>query len=149
MKTITALLGSLFAFLLATACCWLPWLAVAVGSSIFGVSAVYAKIEAFSGLFMFLSAGLLGYAGYSFLKKGSRKEVAKVVILQSLITCPVCCFSKEETMPSDACQFFYKCESCDALLKPKKGDCCVFCSYGTIVCPPMQTGDKNCCANDF
>ncbi len=57
---------------------------------------------------------------------------------QSIITCPECGYSKEETMPADACQFFYKCEACGNILKPKKGDCCVFCSYGTVPCPPVQ-----------
>jgi hypothetical protein len=23
-------------------------------------------------------------------------------------------------------------------LRPKAGDCCVFCSYGTVPCPPVQ-----------
>jgi hypothetical protein len=27
---------------------------------------------------------------------------------------------------------------CGQRLKPKPGDCCVFCSYGDIVCPPRQ-----------
>jgi hypothetical protein len=29
----------------------------------------------------------------------------------------------------------YQCVSCGALLKPKPGDCCVFCSYADIHCP--------------
>jgi hypothetical protein len=29
--------------------------------------------------------------------------------LQSVITCPECGFAKEETMPTDYCQFFYTC----------------------------------------
>ncbi len=58
--------------------------------------------------------------------------------LQSTITCPKCGFTKEETMPTDACQHFYKCEGCQEVLKPKEGDCCVFCSYGSVKCPPMQ-----------
>ena len=32
------------------------------------------------------------------------------IILNSIITCPHCGYSKEETMPTDACQYFYKCE---------------------------------------
>ncbi len=52
-------------------------------------------------------------------------------------------------MPSDACQFFYDCKGCGAVLRPQSGDCCVFCSYGTVPCPPIQearagTG-KGCC----
>lgn len=59
-------------------------------------------------------------------------------ILRSVITCPNCGFRKEEAMPMDACQFFYECRNCKALLKPRPGDCCVFCSYGTIPCPHHQ-----------
>jgi hypothetical protein len=66
------------------------------------------------------------------------------VILNSIITCPVCGFKKEEEMPTNACQYFYECTNCKTLLKPKQGDCCVFCSYGTEKCPPMQT-NKSCC----
>ncbi|WP_430898074.1 MULTISPECIES: GDCCVxC domain-containing (seleno)protein [unclassified Paraflavitalea] len=62
----------------------------------------------------------------------------------SIITCPVCRHKEEEVMPTDACQYFYECKNCKARLKPNKGDCCVFCSYGSIACPPMQQG-KSCC----
>ncbi|MEX2457161.1 MAG: GDCCVxC domain-containing (seleno)protein, partial [Balneolaceae bacterium] len=54
---------------------------------------------------------------------------------KSTITCPNCHFQKEEEMPVEACQFFYKCESCETVLKPKQGDCCVYCSYGSVACP--------------
>lgn len=54
--------------------------------------------------------------------------------------CPQCGARHAETMPLDACIYFYECKSCAVLLKPKPGDCCVFCSYGTIPCPPMQMG---------
>ncbi|MEK7811213.1 MAG: GDCCVxC domain-containing (seleno)protein [Pseudomonadota bacterium] len=63
---------------------------------------------------------------------------------KSVITCPNCGLSKEEEMPADACQWFYECTFCHTLLKPKVGDCCVFCSYATVPCPPIQAGD-GCC----
>src|SRR5450759_4250943 len=47
-------------------------------------------------------------------------------------------------MPVDACQYFYECINCKEMIKPKLGDCCVFCSYGTVKCPPRQMGE-NCC----
>jgi len=62
------------------------------------------------------------------------------MILESLITCPYCAVAKSETMPTDACQFFYLCTGCGATLRPKPGDCCVFCSYGSVHCPPIQSG---------
>jgi len=66
------------------------------------------------------------------------------VILQSTLTCPACGHVKEESMPVDACQWFYECEGCQALLRPKEGDCCVFCSYGTNHCPPLQGESGSC-----
>lgn len=64
-------------------------------------------------------------------------------ILQSTLTCPRCGYTKTETMVTDACQWFYECEGCHALLKPLPGDCCVFCSYGDVPCPPIQLGSRS------
>ena len=35
-------------------------------------------------------------------------------------------------MPTDACQFYYECVSCGAVIRPEPGDCCVFCSFADI-----------------
>lgn len=59
-------------------------------------------------------------------------------VFESVLTCPKCGIAKTEAMPTDACQFYYECTTCRALLRPKPGDCCVFCSYGSVKCPPMQ-----------
>ena len=67
------------------------------------------------------------------------------VILESTITCPQCGHVKDEAMPTDSCQWFYECEGCKTVLKPKSGDCCVFCSYGTNKCPPIQEQPGSCC----
>jgi hypothetical protein len=63
----------------------------------------------------------------------------RAVFLESAITCPHCGTRRTEIMPTDACQYFYECAGCGMLLRPKPGDCCVFCSYGSVRCPPMQT----------
>ena len=55
------------------------------------------------------------------------------VQLTSVLTCPRGCG-----------QYFYKCTNCHELFKPKPGDCCVFCSFGTVKCPPMQQ-EGRCC----
>lgn len=68
------------------------------------------------------------------------------VQLSSTLTCPACGHSKVEVMPTNACTYFYECESCRALLKPLPGDCCVFCSYATVPCPPVQTASGTCCS---
>ncbi len=57
---------------------------------------------------------------------------------ESVITCPRCGFEQRELMPEDSCTFFYECGGCRALLRPREGDCCVFCSFGTSPCPPIQ-----------
>ena len=70
-----------------------------------------------------------------------------LVVLESTLTCPACGYVKLEVMPTDACQWFYACEQCHTVLNPKSGDCCVFCSYGTVPCPPIQENGKanGCC----
>jgi hypothetical protein len=66
------------------------------------------------------------------------------VVLESVLTCPHCGYARQETMPTDACQFFYECGGCGALLRPKPGDCCVFCSFGSVKCPPIQQHGACC-----
>lgn len=133
-----SILGSAIAFILATSCCWLPALIIAVGggSALLGLS---SSIDKYSGIFMGLGVGLLIYGVNKFVKRMSKEP-----ILQSVITCPKCGHKKEETMPTDACQYFYKCENCKESLKAIGKDCCVYCSYGTVACPPIQL-DEDCC----
>lgn len=69
-------------------------------------------------------------------------------ILQSTLTCPACGTQATETMPTDACLYFYTCAGCDIRLKPKHGDCCVFCSYGSVPCPPIQEGAGSACCSE-
>jgi transcription elongation factor Elf1 len=54
--------------------------------------------------------------------------VAKQVILEFTITCPMCGHRSVEQMPTDSCRFFYDCKGCGVQIKPRAGDCCVFCS---------------------
>jgi hypothetical protein len=72
------------------------------------------------------------------------------IVLESTLTCPHCGRQGVETMPTDACQYLYECPGCGVLLKPERGDCCVFCSYGTVPCPPVQAARRagrapDCC----
>jgi hypothetical protein len=71
-----------------------------------------------------------------------------VTALQSTLTCPQCGGVSTETMPTGACQYFYDCRHCGTLLKPLAGDCCVFCSYADVPCPPIQearaAGQSDC-----
>jgi len=60
------------------------------------------------------------------------------VVLTSVLTCPHCGHRSTETMPTDACLWIHECAACGAVLRPKPRDCCVFCSYGSVPCPPVQ-----------
>lgn len=92
-----------------------------------------------------LYAGLLGLVAASIWNWFcSRSSAAAKPLLHSVITCPSCGHRSAETMPTNACLFFYDCSRCQARLKPKAGDCCVFCSYGSVPCPPIQMGEACC-----
>lgn len=73
---------------------------------------------------------------------------------RSTLTCPNCDTRAEAEMPTDTCQFFWECPACGAVVRPEPGDCCVFCSYGDVPCPPVQRsrpqaedgGSSPCCS---
>ncbi len=64
--------------------------------------------------------------------------MVKQVKTEASLTCPKCGMAQSATMPTDACQYFYRCLKCGEMIKPKKGDCCVFCSYADTKCPSKQ-----------
>jgi hypothetical protein len=74
-----------------------------------------------------------------------------VPLTKSELTCPSCHMRHTETMPVDACIYYFECTGCGAMLRPTPGDCCVFCSYGSVPCPPMQlaraqgAAGRSCC----
>ncbi len=65
-------------------------------------------------------------------------EEAGMIERVSTLTCPACGHESRETMPEDHCLYFHECPGCGTLLRPKAGDCCVFCSYGTVPCVSKQ-----------
>lgn len=70
--------------------------------------------------------------------------MSTTTLTESTLTCPECEYRSKEEMPTASCQFFWECPNCNTVIKPKQGDCCVFCSYGDVACPPIQQ-DGNCC----
>ena len=77
---------------------------------------------------------------------------SRIPVMRSELTCPSCRARHAQTMPVDACIYFFECSGCGAMLRPKPGDCCVFCSYGSMPCPPIQiaraegAASGNCCS---
>lgn len=76
---------------------------------------------------------------------------SSVPVISSELICPICGARHTETMPLDACIHFFECTACGSMLRPKPGDCCVFCSYGSVPCPPVQlartedAAGRGCC----
>jgi RimJ/RimL family protein N-acetyltransferase len=60
------------------------------------------------------------------------------LIAATSLACPFCGSRSTHDMPTDACQFFLECPVCLQVIRPKPGDCCVFCSFGDDKCPPRQ-----------
>lgn len=66
------------------------------------------------------------------------------VIPEFTLTCPHCGYAKTEIMPLEACLYYNECKACQTLLTRIEGDCCVFCSYGTVKCPPIHWAGSCC-----
>jgi len=64
--------------------------------------------------------------------------IVENALLLSTIECPSCNDRSAVPMPGNACVIVWVCPGCSVELRPKPGDCCVFCSYGTTRCPPFQ-----------
>ncbi len=60
------------------------------------------------------------------------------MVNSATLICPDCTSPSEVTMPVNACVILWVCPHCGVELKPKTGDCCVFCSYSNRSCPPVQ-----------
>ena len=60
------------------------------------------------------------------------------MIREATLVCPRCHESSFHIMPTDACAFYLECPACHKMLRPLPGDCCVFCSYADVPCPPKQ-----------
>lgn len=99
----------------------------------------------FSELLIYSGFTLLVISGFLNTIEKKKMNSCNTPILESTITCPECGHKQTEVMPTDACLFFWNCPKCDIKLKPKEGDCCVFCSFGSVPCPPIQL-DRGCCA---
>lgn len=70
-------------------------------------------------------------------KKGKKVQWDGVVGT-CVVTCPVCKTQVQETMVSETLKLIYHCPVCLTWLSPKKGDHCIYESYGSVHCPPIQ-----------
>src|SRR5215831_7132623 len=70
--------------------------------------------------------------------------IASTAILESVLTClgvRRCDAGKDA---HGLLSVFHECTACGTLMRPKAGDCCVFCSYGSVKCPYVQSTGRCC-----
>jgi hypothetical protein len=122
---------------------WIPLALAFMGA----LAIIYAFNVSFEEPIIYAGMGGLMFASIlNVVERIQTKTTASQAIqTRRVITCPHCSFRQEEEMPTNACQYFYQCTHCSTVLRPKEGDCCVYCSYGTVHCPPIQAG-ADCCS---
>jgi hypothetical protein len=57
---------------------------------------------------------------------------------QSVITCVMCGHAEQFTMPRYAVRTLYRCGGCGTVYTTGRGECCIYCSYGSTPCPSAQ-----------
>ena len=72
-------------------------------------------------------------------------EEALGLVLSCTVICPHCGHRAQENMPVAGHLHSLTCKGCGLVLTPGPGACCVFCSYGTWPCPPVQREKSACC----
>jgi TAT (twin-arginine translocation) pathway signal sequence len=94
----------------------------------------------------FLKASLLalgaGLAVPVLAKPRRENPVWDGVVYQAVITCPVCKTQETVTMPAESPLRVYHCPVCLTWLSPKKGDHCIFESYGSTHCAQLQIKER-------
>lgn len=55
------------------------------------------------------------------------------------LKCPNCGDIQVVRAPKDSCLHFYKCKSCQKVITPTVGSCCVICAYSDRNCPTFLT----------
>lgn len=63
---------------------------------------------------------------------------ASKVMLDAVLRCPFCLGEELLRMPENFCEILRPCRFCRRIIRPRPGDCCVYCSFATVPCPPHQ-----------
>ena len=61
------------------------------------------------------------------------------LVLECSVTCPECGAVFAARMPDAEEVVSLSCPTCERVIKPEPGDCCVFCSHGSVPCPKAQS----------
>jgi len=60
------------------------------------------------------------------------------LVLECSVTCPSCGSVLATTMSQSETVRRLSCRACGEAMVPEPGDCCVFCSHGSVPCPGTQ-----------
>ena len=88
------------------------------------------------------SVPLIAYVGRSFGYARGKSPAWQGIQRTCIITCPVCRKSVSEVMTHESLKRVYHCPQCLTWLAPKHGDHCIYDSYGSVKCPPLQLKAK-------
>lgn len=76
-------------------------------------------------------------------RHGRHDWSGRMAKVNATLRCPHCGDQVQVVMPTDRCLVAYDCLACARTLRPKAGDCCVFCSYADRPCPPVQDSESS------
>ena len=83
----------------------------------------------------------IGFATRAFAKKKTKVQWDGIVA-NCVVTCPTCKTQVQEYMVSESLRHIWHCPVCLTWLSPKKGDHCIYDSYGSVNCPQIQVKKK-------
>lgn len=66
------------------------------------------------------------------------KQLFDQVSFKTRITCRNCGATEDITMHSSLPERSFTCKKCTTVLLAHSDECCVYCSYGSVQCPPVQ-----------
>jgi hypothetical protein len=88
------------------------------------------------------SVPLFGHVGRAFANPRKKHPPWQGIERSSVITCPVCSHSVSEKVSRETLKRVFHCPQCLTWLAPKPGDHCIYDSYGSFKCPPLQLKAK-------
>ena len=88
------------------------------------------------------SVPLIAHVGRAFAETRKKYLPWQAIERTCVITCPACGKGTPEKMSRETLKRVFHCPHCLTWLAPKPGDHCIFDSYGSVKCPPLQLKAK-------
>jgi hypothetical protein len=94
------------------------------------------------GSLAFGFVAFVGFAGRMFARPRTTNPDWAGVVKDTEITCPVCHTKVRDSMSSESLKRTHHCPKCLTWLSTKKGDHCIYDSYGSVKCPAIQIKER-------